>query len=82
MFREWSMLSFHIYDSFLLILQFPFSFRFRPRSAKKGKDAREQLAEVRPDPDIEDVDRDVAETSRSGELFALRVPLQRHCFVV
>lgn len=43
------------------------------RSAKKGKDIREQLAEVRPDPDIEDVDRDAAETSRSGELFSLRV---------
>lgn len=42
-------------------------------SAKKGKDIREEMAEVRPDPDIEDVDRTVAETSRSGELFVLRV---------
>lgn len=37
-------------------------------SAKKGKDTREDMGEVRMDPDIEDVDRDV-ETARSGELF-------------
>lgn len=39
---------------------------FNHRSARKGRDIREELAEVRPDPDIGD--RDVAETARAGEL--------------
>lgn len=37
--------------------------------ARKGREIREEMAEVRPDPDIED--RDVGETSRSSELFVL-----------
>lgn len=48
---------------------FSFIVSFSFHSAKKGKDTREEMAEVRMDPDIEDVNR---EPSRSGELFVLR----------
>jgi hypothetical protein len=61
-------LSTALYDVFLLISTiFPSS-----DSAKKGKEIREDMAEVRPDPDI-DVDRTAAETSRPSELFVLWV---------
>ena len=42
-------------------------------SARKGREIREDMAEVRPDPDIEDVNRAAAETSRPSELFVFRV---------
>jgi hypothetical protein len=68
-------LSTALYDVFLLISTiFPSS-----DSAKKGKEIREDMAEVRPDPDI-DVDRTAAETSRPSELFVLWVCFLFCCF--
>lgn len=49
-----------VFFMMLLIINFIY---FYKNSAKKGKDIREEDAEVRPDPDI---DEDIPETARSG----------------